>query len=60
MEMATYVSSNAAGQPEPFMRLSPQDPQDLLPIYKFDHYIACPEEWFSKVLEKLYGKPVRL
>ena len=20
-----------------------------------DHYIACPEDWFSKILEKLYG-----
>jgi hypothetical protein len=25
-----------------------------------DHYIACPEDWFSKVLEKLYGGPVGL
>jgi hypothetical protein len=25
-----------------------------------DHYIACPEDWFAKVLQKLYGGPVGL
>jgi hypothetical protein len=25
-----------------------------------DHYLACPAEWFSKILEKLYGGPVDL